>query len=49
MDPTAYWDPTLNNDRGGIGGGCLAASPCTKSPRLVAVPVFDVDRFSWAG
>jgi hypothetical protein len=45
MDPGAYWDPTMFNGRGGIDGGCLAAGTCTKSPRLVAVPVFNVDTF----
>ena len=45
MDPSAHWDPTMNNGRGGIAGGCLAAGTCTRSPRLVAVPVFDVDEF----
>jgi len=45
MDPGAYWDPTMFNGRGGIAGGCLAAGTCTKSPRLVAVPVFNVDTF----
>lgn len=45
LDPGAYWDTTMNNGRGGIAGGCLAAGTCTKSPRLVAVPVFNVDTF----
>jgi hypothetical protein len=35
MDPSARWDTTMNNGRGGIAGGCMAAGTCTKSPRLV--------------
>lgn len=45
LDPGARWDPTADNGRGGIAGGCLEAGTCTRSPRLVAVPVFDVDAF----
>src|SRR4029453_2345648 len=47
QDLGASWDTSLNNGKGGIAGGCQAStvSPCAKSPRLVAVPVFDVDEY----
>ena len=48
QDPGASWyDPDGDGgpDRGYVTGGCLAAGTCTKSPRLVAVPVFDVDEY----
>jgi len=39
LDPTATWGGT------GINGGCMNASPptCTLSPRVVAIPIFDLD------
>ena len=37
-DPGAYWDPTLNNGRGGVAGSAYATSP-----RIVAVPVISPD------
>jgi Flp pilus assembly protein TadG len=45
LDPGAHWDPTMNNGRGGIAGGCMGAGTCLRSPRLVAIPVFNVDTF----
>lgn len=51
QDPGARWDPNAAGGRGGITGGCMApgASPsCVLSPRLVAIPVFDPDRYDAA-
>lgn len=47
LDPGAYWDTAANGGKGGVAGGCQGANPptCTKSPRLVAVPMFDVDEY----
>jgi len=41
LDPNATWN--LGTDS--IDGGCMNASPptCTLSPRVVAIPVFDLD------
>ena len=41
-DPGAYWDTSAQ----GIRGGCMAAGTCARSPRLVAVGVFDVADFA---
>jgi Flp pilus assembly protein TadG len=41
QDPTASWNPSTNQ----IDGGCQANYTCTKSPRLVAIPVFNVDEY----
>ena len=41
QDPNASWNPSTNQ----IEGGCQANNTCTKSPRLVAIPVFDVDEY----
>lgn len=38
QDPTAYWDPGMNDGRGGIAGSAFAVSP-----RIVAVPVINPD------
>ena len=45
LDPNARWDTTLNR----IVGSCVNdPTPCsTKSPRLVAVPVFDPDEYQF--
>lgn len=45
QDPTAYWDASANGGRGAPAGGCMASGACRRSPRLVAVPVFNVDAF----
>jgi hypothetical protein len=48
LDPDAYWeDPDGDGGplRGYVDGGCLEAHTCIKSPRLVAVPIFDVDLY----
>jgi hypothetical protein len=37
MDPNASWGDT------GVSGGCMASGSCTLSPRVVAIPVFDLD------
>jgi hypothetical protein len=56
-DPGAYWDGALNDGRGGVAGGCMAAGECTVagvdgealstavSPRIIALPVFDPDQW----
>jgi Flp pilus assembly protein TadG len=38
QDPKAYWDPTLNNGRGGVAGSAYATSP-----RIVAIPLVNPD------
>jgi hypothetical protein len=40
-DSGAYWDPAMNNGRGGVAGGCMEAGTCTLSPRIRPVPVYD--------
>ena len=45
LDPDAVWDPTLNDGRGGIDGGCMEAGTCDLSPRVVAIPVYDPDAY----
>lgn len=45
LDPSARWDPTANGGRGAPVGGCMAAGTCTRSPRWLAVPVFNIDSF----
>jgi len=45
LDPEADWDPSLNGGRGGISGGCMGSGDCRRSPRLVAIPVFDPDNY----
>ena len=49
QDPGAYWDASLNGGLGGVAGGCMAAGTCGRSPRVVAVPVFDVDLYNLQG
>lgn len=43
LDPTATWDSTANGGEGAPTGGCMAAGTCSRSPRLVAIPVFNPD------
>jgi Flp pilus assembly protein TadG len=38
QDPTAYWDPTMNNGLGGVAGSAYPVSP-----RIVAVPLASPD------
>ena len=45
QDPGAYWDPNALGVKGAPAGGCMAAGTCTRSPRIAAVPVFDVQAF----
>lgn len=45
FDPAASWDPTAHGGRGAVVGGCMADASCSRSPRWVAVPVFDPDEF----
>ena len=46
QDPGASWNEALNDGQGGIQGGCQAAGTCTKSPRLVAIPVYNPDVYN---
>jgi Putative Flp pilus-assembly TadE/G-like len=39
-DPTAWWDPTINGGRGGVRDSAYAISP-----RIVPVPVIDIDAY----
>ena len=48
QDSAARWDPFAEGG-GGIVGGCMAAGTCGISPRLIALPLFDVDRWSREG
>jgi hypothetical protein len=43
LDRDAVWDPTANEGRGGISGGCMTSTTnaCAVSPRLVAIPVYN--------
>lgn len=45
QDPSAWWDATANGGLGAPAGGCMADGSCKRSPRLIAVPVFDPDIF----
>jgi hypothetical protein len=52
LDPGAYWDPNIGPDvdgdgspDGGVAGGCMAAGTCSVSPRIAAIPVFDVEDY----
>lgn len=44
-DPSGWWDSSANGGLGRPAGGCMAAGTCIKSPRLVAIPLFDPDVF----
>jgi hypothetical protein len=41
LDPGASWD----TGSGSIVGGCMAASTCTLSPRVVDLPIFNLDLY----
>jgi hypothetical protein len=47
-DSGAYWDPAANGGRGAPAGGCMGAGTCSRSPRWVAIPLFNVDEYSLA-
>jgi hypothetical protein len=44
-DPAATWDPAANGGLGAPTGGCMAAGTCSRSPRLIAVPLFNPDAY----
>lgn len=44
LDPSATWSTTENRPV----GGCMAAGTCTRSPRWIAVPVFNIDTYEQA-
>jgi Putative Flp pilus-assembly TadE/G-like len=46
LDPSATWDASMNDGRGGVAGGCMAAGTCTLSPRIRPVAVYNP--FEWA-
>jgi hypothetical protein len=48
QDPTASWSTAANGGRGGPVGGCMAAGTCGRSPRWVAIPLFDVKAYDQA-
>jgi hypothetical protein len=42
LDPNAEWDPTTNS----VINSCASATPsCGRSPRIVAVPVYDTSTY----
>jgi hypothetical protein len=45
LDSTASWSTSANGGRGAPVGGCMAAGTCGVSPRLVAIPLFDVQKW----
>ncbi len=45
QDLGASWNTSANGGLGAPVGGCMSASTCGRSPRLVAIPVFDVDAY----
>jgi hypothetical protein len=46
QDPGAVWNQSLNGGLGGVDGGCVEAGTCTRSPRHVAIPVYNPDVFN---
>lgn len=48
QDSAASWDPAANEGRGAPSGGCMQAGSCGISPRLVALPLFDVQAWQQA-
>jgi len=42
QDQGASWSASANDGRGAPVGGCMAAGTCAISPRLVALPLFNV-------
>lgn len=42
LDPLAAW---TGDETGHVTGGCMAAGTCTLSPRMVALPIFNVDTY----
>ena len=48
QDPGARWDPLANGGLGAPTGGCMAAATCSRSPRWIAVPVFNIDTYEQA-
>ena len=48
QDPTASWSTSANGGRGGPVGGCMAAGTCGRSPRWIAIPLFNVDAYQYA-
>lgn len=47
-DPSASWSTSANGGRGGVVGGCMSSGTCSRSPRWIAVPVFDVDQYQYS-
>lgn len=45
QDPNASWNPTTNS----VDGSCAPSPACgPQSPRIVALPIFDVDNFQYS-
>jgi hypothetical protein len=55
LDPAATWDPTANGGQGAVAGSCVTNPPCPggavyqQSPRIVALPVFDLAEYMNTG
>jgi hypothetical protein len=49
LDQAAHWDPSANGGRGAPVGGCQETGACTRSPRWVAIPVFNPATFPGGG
>jgi len=47
QDLNAFWDTTTNGGRGGPVNGCMQAGTCIRSPRWVAIPLFDVQQYDY--
>lgn len=45
QDPAATWNSAANGGNGAPAGGCMAAGTCIRSPRLIAIPLFDPDAY----
>ena len=43
LDPTATWDPVAKAP----SGGCMADGTCTRSPRWIAIPLYDPDQYAY--
>jgi hypothetical protein len=55
LDPNADWDPAANGGAGGVVNSCVQNPPCpggytyAASPRIVSVPVFDLELYMATG
>jgi hypothetical protein len=55
LDPNADWDPLANGGKGAIVGSCVTTGNCpgghtySESPRIVAIPIFNLDLYLATG